>query len=74
MKHCSKPYVETCVKCKGKFEPYVVKTDGLYYVRCGCGRWDRFQFLGLREEYAWEEWTKANRPIQRGRYNQKDDE
>lgn len=55
------------MKCRGRYQPRVVRVEGLYYVRCPCGKWDRYQFLGLREEYAVEEWNKFNRPIKRGR-------
>lgn len=57
--------LEKCVKCKGKNKVSIVNVDGLYYVRCGCGKWGQFQFLGLRERYAVEEWNLYNRPIKR---------
>ena len=31
----------TCVKCRGKNKPKIVKIDGLYYVQCPCNKWDR---------------------------------
>lgn len=67
MNRCSEKFMEKCIKCKGANEVYIVKNEGMYYVRCGCGKWDRYQFLGLRKEYAIEEWNRMNRPIKRGK-------
>lgn len=67
---CS-PKLEKCVKCHGKHDPYIVRIDGLYYVRCPCGKWGRYDFLGLKPQYAADEWAKANRPI-RSRWNEID--
>lgn len=67
-------YVEKCVKCKGKNKTYIAKVEGMYYARCECGKWDKFQFLGLRPEYAVEEWNRANRPIKRGKNESGDSE
>ena len=58
-------FIEKCVKCKKL--PRVVKVGDLYYAQCTCKKWDRYQFLGLREEYALEEWNKFNRKITRGK-------
>lgn len=55
-----------CVKCRGENKPKIVKIDGLYYVQCPCNKWDRHQFLGLKDVNAIEEWNKFNRPINRG--------
>ena len=52
-----------CVKC-GK-NPYIVKVEGFYYVRCYCGKWDKYQFLGLRPENAVDVWNGFNRDIKR---------
>lgn len=55
-----------CVKCRGKNKPKIVKIDGLYYAQCPCNKWDRYQFLGLKDVNAIDEWNKLNRPINRG--------
>lgn len=62
---CSKPFIETCAKCKGKHKPYIVKIEGMYYVRCDCNKWDPYFFLGRSEKTAWEQWTLFNRPMKR---------
>ena len=72
MKPCSNLFIESCVKCRGENKPYIVKVENMYYVRCPCGKWDRYTFLGLTQKSAWESWNAMNRPIQRGRYNPKD--
>lgn len=54
-----------CVKCKGKYTPWIDKVDGMYYVRCKCSGWDKNQFLGLRAQYAADQWNQFNRPINR---------
>lgn len=63
---------ERCIKCKEL--PYVVNVDGLYYARCKCKKWDNYQFLGVRKEYALEEWDKFNRKINRAGNKRKKDE
>lgn len=72
MGRCSEIFMERCVKCKGKYKPYIVRVEGMYYVRCGCGKWDRYWFLGLKPTSAIEEWNKYNRPIRRGRMREID--
>lgn len=54
---------EKCVKCKGKYNPYIVKIEGMYYVRCGCNKWGLYEFLALTEKGAWDLWNRFNRPI-----------
>lgn len=65
------PELQKCVKCRGKNKPYVVRVEGLYYVRCGCGKWDRYFALGMTAKQAIETWNDANRPM-RGRWNEID--
>lgn len=67
MNRCSEIFIEKCAKCKGKNEVYIVKNEGMYYVRCGCGKWDRYFALGLTEKKAIETWNRMNRPIKRGK-------
>lgn len=55
----------TCVKCKGRHKPAFIKIDGMYYVQCPCMKWDRYQFLGLKPQFAADEWNKFNRPMAR---------
>lgn len=62
------PELEKCVKCRGKNKPYVVRVEGLYYVRCGCGKWDRYFALGMTAKQAIETWNRFNREIVRGKY------
>lgn len=52
-------YIEPCIKCKSN--PRVIKIDDMYYAQCPkCNKWDKFQFLGLRYEYALDLWNKYN--------------
>ena len=62
------PDLAPCVKCKGENQPKVVRVEGMYYVQCPCCKWDNYQFLGLKPQYAIEEWNKFNRPINRTSY------
>lgn len=62
-----------CVKCKGKYKARIVRVEGMYYIQCPCGKWDKYQFLGLKPQYAIEEWNKFNRPIQRIGHKRKKD-
>ena len=64
-------YVEKCVKCKKL--PRVVNVGDLFYVQCGCQKWEKYQFLGVRADYALEVWNEYNRPIKRGRQKDEND-
>lgn len=52
-------------KCKwcGK-HPTVKKVAGdLYYVQCGCTKWDPYQFMGSTEKNAIHQWNVFNDKI-----------
>lgn len=58
--------LERCVKCNRL--PMVVKEVGdLWYVVCGCKKWDKCEFLGRTEKLAIENWNYLNRPLNRSR-------
>lgn len=56
-------YVEKCVKCKKL--PRVVKVGDLFYVQCGCQKWDRYFALGIKPTDAVEVWNTYNRKMNR---------
>ena len=55
-----------CVRC-GKQEAEIMYFKGLYYVQCPCGKYDRWQFCGIRPRGAIDSWNYENRPIHRGK-------
>ena len=53
-----------CIFCKE--EPRIIHYDeNMWYVRCPCGKYERYEFLGYTKEGAIESWNYANRPINR---------
>lgn len=55
-----------CVYCKKM--PTVLDMGDLVYVQCPCGRWNPYEFCGVRPDSAVEQWNYANTrvPLYRG--------
>lgn len=52
--------------CRCHRIPMVIKEDGdLWYVVCGCKKWDVFEFLGKTKRAAIDNWNLGQRPIKR---------
>lgn len=56
--------LEPCCKCH-KIPVLKHETGDLWYVYCGCRKWDKYEFLGMTSKSAIESWNATNRPMKR---------
>ena len=59
------PKINPCCRC-GKVPTKVISEPGdIFYVKCNCGKWSKYEFLGATRKGAIEHWNDMNRAIKR---------